>query len=251
MFMTSSRTSNASPSLQLPDLCNSYNKEGCKQASKLLVSTDFDNFLSLWNRFSLYANVSVYIYIYIWHLQIHVYMYIYIHNTITHPLQPLKKMHRQGTHGILPAQTQATPKLCEERRSRSQASTVATNHGWIKWIGLGAVWSPVFQMNPTIYRGTNGTSGTMAWFFGHFSKAVGLIAGDFKKNLFHDFHRLVGLSCAPTQTQTTHSCLTQGAVKSWKNGGKKCRLTWKNVEQKLSTSIILICQHQPIPKYHF
>lgn len=45
--MTSSRTSNASPSLQLPDLCDSYDKEGCKQASKLLVSTDFDNFLSL------------------------------------------------------------------------------------------------------------------------------------------------------------------------------------------------------------
>lgn len=65
IFMTSSRTSNASPSLQLPDLCNSYNKEGCKQASKLLVSTDFDNFFELMKQIlSICQCLCIHIYIY-------------------------------------------------------------------------------------------------------------------------------------------------------------------------------------------
>lgn len=65
IFMTSSRTSNASPSLQLTDLRNSYDKEGCKQASKLLVSTDFDNFFELMKQIlSICQCLCIHIYIY-------------------------------------------------------------------------------------------------------------------------------------------------------------------------------------------
>ena len=151
---------------------------------------------------SLYMPMSLYTYIYIYiYYDIYRYMCVCVNIYITpsHIRSNLKKkIKNQGTHGILPAQTQATPKLCEERRSRSQASTVATNHGWIKWIGLFRGVIPGVPNEPLrFYRGTNGTSGTMAWFFGHFAKAVGLIAGDKKKNLFHDFSSACRLVLCP------------------------------------------------------
>lgn len=85
MFMTSSRTSNASPSLQLPDLCNSYDKEGCKQASKLLVSTDFDNFFELMKQIlSICQCLCIHIHVYIYTYDIYRYMCVCVNIYITH-----------------------------------------------------------------------------------------------------------------------------------------------------------------------
>lgn len=92
------------------------------------------------------------------------------------------------------------------------------------------------------YRGTNGTSGTMAWFFGHFCKGCGAYRRRFGKKEFVS-RLFIGLSwcLVPQHKHKNHSCcLTQGAEKSRKNGDKSV-FTWKNVVKamlKLSTSII-------------